>query len=98
MRSRDLRLRALAARTDSALVRRIQQWRWNRSVSTTSAASEGPTTRLQYAHFALAGARPHVNVVVWRRQLAQVAVVLAKGQSCATVVRTTRISTRLTAQ
>lgn len=93
-----LRLRALAARTDSALVRRIQQWRWNRSVSTTSASSEGSTTRLQYAHFALAGGRPHVKVVVWRRQLAQVAVVLAKGSSCPTVVVTTRISTRLTAQ
>jgi len=55
-------------------------------------------TRLQYAHFALAGGRPHVKVVVWRRQLAQVAVVLAKGSSCPTVVVTTRISTRLTAQ
>ena len=55
-------------------------------------------TWLQYAHFALAGGRPHVRVVVWRRQLAQVAVVLAKGSSCPTVVVTTRISARLTAQ
>jgi len=55
-------------------------------------------TWLQYAHFALAGGRPHVRVVVWRRQLAQVAGVLAKGSSCPTVAVTTRISARLTAQ
>jgi hypothetical protein len=96
--SRDRRLRALAERTDSALISLVQQWRWKRSVSTTSTGSDGSIGRLQWLHLSASGRMPATTVVVCRRQLAHVAVARVNGSPSPIAVVTARMSVRLTEQ
>lgn len=54
--------------------------------------------RLQWTHLSLAGRNPQARVVVWRRQLAHIAVPRVKGSPPSMLPVTARISVRLTEQ